>query len=716
MSSPSLTTNPELAALQQQNVGIRTKLFEQKEEISRLKGIIASQDKHQCDVDSTLAELRSQWETLTRELSVTLTETGLVDPIAHLEQLPTRPPDDYVNFFQRLCTSPFPESLSQVPSNFKELLSPTYSLLASLLAAVRTLVSQRDSQCSNLSAEQIDRTSHLESIVSQLRTRCAQLEATNTKKTDTEAELKSIILKKDQILLEKDNQLEELGRRLAKIVEDNNKLSEQNLKMESDLEALKAEVERCNQTDFELRRKLETFSAGGGPADVDLIAEVADLKAKLSTRSNTITDLQRENTSLREQLASQTTVSLDDKSVRRSQLWTRTYDKFLRVANKSKELETTKANLIHSLTTWTQNSKDQVHMATRHADARAASIQQQLTKAQDEIFSLSKVIDEYKAKEELNHDADISELTGSNVVKEQQILIEELKNRLEQVNKREFRSERKETGDSELDELMLELDDVASQLSKMIDQNSRLISQLKDKDDANTKLLQARHDLKTQINALKRCFLEYKREADAARIRTEAAEEALKAAEQLREKEALETKQLVFSLSQSDAAAKSATSAQDKELAQLLKAREEIDSLHDKLNQLESHKKKLAEETSQLETALHFADEQNQLLRKKLQSVGLGGEAEEGEIELVEEPSVQRDVSHVVTNLEEERDALYQRIKCFCRINDKEVVLSKCGHSTCRNCIEERLHRRERRCPVCNLSFTKSDVVSLYLS
>ena len=56
-------------------------------------------------------------------------------------------------------------------------------------------------------------------------------------------------------------------------------------------------------------------------------------------------------------------------------------------------------------------------------------------------------------------------------------------------------------------------------------------------------------------------------------------------------------------------------------------------------------------------------------------------------------------------------------VKCpLCKRSDKDCLITKCGHAFCRDCIDERLASRNRKCPSCNQVFGQDLVGSLFLS
>lgn len=65
---------------------------------------------------------------------------------------------------------------------------------------------------------------------------------------------------------------------------------------------------------------------------------------------------------------------------------------------------------------------------------------------------------------------------------------------------------------------------------------------------------------------------------------------------------------------------------------------------------------------------------------------------------------------------EEINQALLTMTKCqLCNKNFKNVALKTCGHCFCDECIHNRLKSRMRKCPSCNMQFSRNDLLSIHL-
>lgn len=64
----------------------------------------------------------------------------------------------------------------------------------------------------------------------------------------------------------------------------------------------------------------------------------------------------------------------------------------------------------------------------------------------------------------------------------------------------------------------------------------------------------------------------------------------------------------------------------------------------------------------------------------------------------------------------EEMQSLLGIAKCSsCRNNWKNTALKSCGHVFCKECVDERIASRSRKCPVCSRSFSSGEVMAVHL-
>lgn len=69
-----------------------------------------------------------------------------------------------------------------------------------------------------------------------------------------------------------------------------------------------------------------------------------------------------------------------------------------------------------------------------------------------------------------------------------------------------------------------------------------------------------------------------------------------------------------------------------------------------------------------------------------------------------------------VRELREHNADLSAMLKCStCRLRFKAVIITRCMHLFCRECVDARLANRQRKCPTCGAAFGKDDVSQIFL-
>lgn len=70
-----------------------------------------------------------------------------------------------------------------------------------------------------------------------------------------------------------------------------------------------------------------------------------------------------------------------------------------------------------------------------------------------------------------------------------------------------------------------------------------------------------------------------------------------------------------------------------------------------------------------------------------------------------------------VTFLKHENSVLQKQVTCSsCGIGQKEMVLPKCGHLFCKECINKQISSRLRNCPIDRIRFTNNEPIRIYLN
>uniref|UniRef100_A0A8C4DKC3 E3 ubiquitin protein ligase n=1 Tax=Dicentrarchus labrax TaxID=13489 RepID=A0A8C4DKC3_DICLA len=248
--------------------------------------------------------------------------------------------------------------------------------------------------------------------------------------------------------------------------------------------------------------------------------------------------------------------------------------------------------------------------------------------------------------------------------------------------------------------LLSEMDVTGQAFEDMQEQNSRLLQQLREKDDANFKLMSER----IKSNQIYKLLKEEKEElADQVLTFKTQVDAQLLVVQKLEEKEGV---------------LQSTLAALEKELSVRTQA-------------LELNKRK-AVEAAQLAEDLKVQLEHTQAKLKEIQvSVAENRTARERESSNLKR--AQEDLSRLRRKLEKQKkvevysdaDEILQeeinqykaKLRCpCCNTRDKETVLTKCFHVFCYECLKMRYDTRQRKCPKCNCAFGANDFHRIYIT
>ncbi|XP_075160165.1 E3 ubiquitin-protein ligase Bre1 [Haematobia irritans] len=256
-------------------------------------------------------------------------------------------------------------------------------------------------------------------------------------------------------------------------------------------------------------------------------------------------------------------------------------------------------------------------------------------------------------------------------------------------------------GSHEEEALLNEMEVTGQAFEDMQEQNSRLIQQLREKDDANFKLMSER----IKANQMHKLLREEKQiledqmntrdtQIEAMHIvlrKLEEKERSLQATVAAIEKE-LVLRQQAMEMHKRKAI-ESAQSAADLKL--------HLEKYH---AQMKEAQQVVAEKTSSLEAEAYktkrLQEELAQFKRKaeRMKKIEMAGTT----------------IDEVM--LEEIRE-YKETLTCpSCKVKRKDAVLSKCFHVFCYDCLRTRYETRQRKCPKCNCAFGANDYHRLYLT
>ncbi|PVD32731.1 hypothetical protein C0Q70_08176 [Pomacea canaliculata] len=248
--------------------------------------------------------------------------------------------------------------------------------------------------------------------------------------------------------------------------------------------------------------------------------------------------------------------------------------------------------------------------------------------------------------------------------------------------------------------LLNDLEVTGQAFEDMQEQNLRLLQQLREKDDANFKLM-------------------------SERIKSNQIQKLLK-----EEKEVLDEQGLTLQ-SQVKAQNQVVRSLEDKEriLQNSLAIIEKEQSLTQQA--LELHKRKAVESSqTAADLKLHLDKYQAQLKEAQIAVAEKTGALDQ---EVFKYKRVQEEVAKLQRKLERSKkieaagaadEVLLEEIKEYkeqltcpsCKVNRKDAVLVKCFHVFCLECLRTRYDTRQRKCPKCNAGFGANDFHRLYLT
>uniref|UniRef100_A0A1A9X333 E3 ubiquitin protein ligase n=1 Tax=Glossina brevipalpis TaxID=37001 RepID=A0A1A9X333_9MUSC len=256
-------------------------------------------------------------------------------------------------------------------------------------------------------------------------------------------------------------------------------------------------------------------------------------------------------------------------------------------------------------------------------------------------------------------------------------------------------------GSHEEEALLNEMEVTGQAFEDMQEQNSRLIQQLREKDDANFKLMSER----IKANQMHKLLREEKQILEDQMATRDTQIEAMHIVlRKLEEKErnlqatvATIEKELVLRQQAMEMhkrkAIESAQSAADLKL--------HLEKYH---AQMKEAQQVVAEKTSSLEAEAYktkrLQEELAQFKRKaeRMKKIEMAGTT----------------IDEVM--LEEIRE-YKETLTCpSCKVKRKDAVLSKCFHVFCYDCLRTRYETRQRKCPKCNCAFGANDYHRLYLT
>lgn len=252
----------------------------------------------------------------------------------------------------------------------------------------------------------------------------------------------------------------------------------------------------------------------------------------------------------------------------------------------------------------------------------------------------------------------------------------------------------------EEDALLSEMDVTGQAFEDMQEQNIRLMQQLREKDDANFKLMSER----IKSNQIHKLLKEEKEElADQLLTLKTQVDAQLQVVRKLEEKERL--LQGTISTAERELALRTQALEMNKRKAQESaslseEVRAQLEQVQQKLNLVREEVVENSISREKESFNARRAQEDISKLRRK--------------IEKAKKPAEK--ISNGDDILNEEINEYKARLTCpCCNSRVKDAVLTKCFHVFCFECVKTRYDTRQRKCPKCNAAFGANDFHRIYI-
>uniref|UniRef100_A0AAG5D7E4 E3 ubiquitin protein ligase n=1 Tax=Anopheles atroparvus TaxID=41427 RepID=A0AAG5D7E4_ANOAO len=249
--------------------------------------------------------------------------------------------------------------------------------------------------------------------------------------------------------------------------------------------------------------------------------------------------------------------------------------------------------------------------------------------------------------------------------------------------------------------LLNEMEVTGQAFEDMQEQNSRLIQQLREKDDANFKLMSDR----IKANQMHKLLREEKQMLEDQVATRDSQIEAMHVVlRKLEEKERI-LQNTVTTIEKELVARQQAMEMHKRKAIESAQSAADLKLHLEKYHaQMKEAQQVVAEKTSSLEAEAYktkrLQEELAQFKRKaeRMKKIEMSGTT----------------IDEVM--LEEIRE-YKETLTCpSCKVKRKDAVLSKCFHVFCYDCLRTRYETRQRKCPKCNCAFGANDYHRLYLS
>jgi len=244
----------------------------------------------------------------------------------------------------------------------------------------------------------------------------------------------------------------------------------------------------------------------------------------------------------------------------------------------------------------------------------------------------------------------------------------------------------------------------------LVSTNSRLLKQAAEKDEMNAKSLSTILHLKQLTDQITKEKENLEQQVKSSQQLALSARLAANARERLSEE--LDKERQGIEARVKEWEEKCQTLAQEKEQieAKLMQNRSRMAGLFKDVESAKKRCEELASESTKLQEEKHKLMESLAIAKKEAEeatnlteriSQASGGAIVEG----FTAEQLHTQVKHLKT-----------RLNCpVCNARDKKCILLRCRHMFCKNCVDETIKNRSRKCPACGIRFDTKDVADIWL-
>lgn len=240
--------------------------------------------------------------------------------------------------------------------------------------------------------------------------------------------------------------------------------------------------------------------------------------------------------------------------------------------------------------------------------------------------------------------------------------------------------------------------------------NSRLLKQATEKDEMNAKSLSTILHLKQLTDQITKEKENLEQQVKSSQQLSLSARLAANARERLLEEIEKEKKSMVSIVEEWEQKCKTLAEEKDQIEGKLSQQRskmsgllKDIETAKGRCTELVSESTKVQQEKQQMMESLAIANKESMEAAKLTERLAksTGG----GLVEGFTAEQLHTQVKH-----------LKHRLSCpVCNVRDKKVILLRCRHMFCKNCVDENIKNRSRKCPACGVRFDTKDVGDIWL-